>query len=243
MHKMTIYELWLNAFSKEGTLRGAIPGLKRVADLGAMVVYLGPIAKRSATPDTSPYNIADYNAIDPKYGNEQDLHDFVAVAHKLSLKVMLDIVYYHSAPDNVIMKIPKFFVKTGDGKTARGFWPQALPDYRNPEVRKYLVDSLVHWVRDFGVDGFRCDVGAGVPLSFWAEASNELDRVNPGSDPPLGIRPSRRPVIGLQYQLRLPVLPDTPVRAARWRVGQQVARKLGRNETDNAARRQIAALQ
>ncbi len=179
LHKAVIYELWLNAFSTEGTLRGAIPGLHRVSDLGASVVYLGPIAKRSATPHASPYNIADYNAIDPQYGNEKDLHDFVAEAHRLKLKVMLDIVYYHSAPDSVMRSIPNFFVKTEDGKIARGFWPQPLPDYRNPQVRKYLIASLVHWVRDFGIDGFRCDVGGGVPISFWEEARKALDRVNP----------------------------------------------------------------
>ncbi len=179
MGKTVIYELWLNAFSKEGTLRGAIPGLQRIANLKATVVYLGPIAKRSGTPHASPYNIADYNAIDPQYGNEQDLHDFISAAHKLGLKVMLDIVYYHSAPDSAMMKIPGFFVKTDNGKIARGFWPQPLPDFRNPEVRKYLINSLVHWVRDFGVDGYRCDVGAGVPLSFWEQARMALDRVNP----------------------------------------------------------------
>src|SRR5579884_2007918 len=75
MSKTTIYELWLNAFSKEGTLKGAIPGLQHIADLGASVVYLGPIAKRSPTPHSSPYNIADYNAVDPQYGTEADLHD------------------------------------------------------------------------------------------------------------------------------------------------------------------------
>lgn len=179
LHKTVIYELWLNAFSTAGTLRGAIPELHRVSDLGATVVYLGPIAKRSATPHASPYSIADYNAIDPQYGNEKDLHDFVSAAHNLKLKVMLDIVYYHAAPDSVMRNMPNFFVKTDDGKIARGFWPQPLPDYRNPEVRKYLIGSLVHWVRDFGVDGFRCDVGAGVPVSFWEEARKELDRVNP----------------------------------------------------------------
>jgi cyclomaltodextrinase / maltogenic alpha-amylase / neopullulanase len=82
MNKLTIYEVWLNAFSKEGTLRGAIPGLQRVSDLGASVIYLGPIAKRSGRPHASPYNIADYGAIDPQYGSDQDLHDFVSAAHK-----------------------------------------------------------------------------------------------------------------------------------------------------------------
>src|SRR5207248_1487701 len=127
-----------------------------------------------------PYSIADYNAIDPECGTEQDLRDFTAQAHKLRLKVMLDIVYYHTAPDNVMMKDPDFFIKTRDGKIARGFWPQPLPDFSKPEVRKYLIDSLVHWVRDFGVDGYRCDVAGGVPIAFWNEARKQLDRVNPG---------------------------------------------------------------
>ncbi|HVO62355.1 MAG TPA: alpha-amylase family glycosyl hydrolase [Terriglobales bacterium] len=180
LYRSSIYELWLNAFSPEGNLRGAIPGLKRIADLGATIVYLGPIAKRSANPKASSYSIADYNAIDPEAGSAQDLHDFVAAAHNLHLKVMLDIVYYHTAPDNVMMQAdPSFFVKTEDGNVARGFWPQPLPDFSKPEVRKYLADSMVHWVREFGIDGFRCDVGGGVPESFWVEARRALDRVNP----------------------------------------------------------------
>jgi cyclomaltodextrinase / maltogenic alpha-amylase / neopullulanase len=180
LYRASIYEVWLNTFSSAGNLRGAIPGLKRVADLGATIVYLGPIAKRTADPDGSPYSIADYNAIDPEAGTDQDLHDFVAAAHNLHLKVMLDIVYYHTAPDNIMMtKNPGFFVKTQDGQIARGFWPQPLPDFSKPEVRKYLVDSLVHWARDFGIDGFRCDVGGGVPESFWAEARQALNKVNP----------------------------------------------------------------
>jgi glycosidase len=180
LSRSSIYELWLNAFSQEGNLRGAIPGQQRIADLGATIIYLGPIAKRSANPKASPYSIADYNAIDPEAGTAQDLHDFVAAAHKLHLKVMLDIVYYHAAPDSILMQAdPGFFVKTADGQVARGFWPQPLPDYSKPEVRKYLVDSLVHWARDFEIDGFRCDVGGGIPESFWVEARKALDNINP----------------------------------------------------------------
>lgn len=180
LHRASIYELWLNAFSPEGNLRGAIPGLQRIADLGATIVYLGPIAKYTSEPHGSPYSVADYNAIDPDAGTEQDLRDFVAAAHKLHLKVMLDIVYYHTAPDNIMIQDnPAFFQKTPDGQIARGFWPQPLPDFANPQVRKYLIDSLVHWVRDFQIDGFRCDVGGGVPVSFWNEARQALDGVNP----------------------------------------------------------------
>jgi glycosidase len=38
---------------------------------------------------------------------------------------------------------------------------------------------MLHWVRDFQIDGFRCDVGGGIPESFWEEARNALDKVNP----------------------------------------------------------------
>ncbi len=179
LNRLTIYEIWLKAFSQEGTLKGAIPRLPYVADLGAAAVYLSPIAKRSASPHASPYSIADYNAIDPDYGTEKDLREFVSVAHKLHLKVLLDIVYYHAAPDSVMRSDPDSFIKTADGQIARGFWPQPLPDYKNPKVRKYLVDSLLHWVRDFDIDGFRCDVEAGVPVSFWEEARKQLDRAKP----------------------------------------------------------------
>jgi glycosidase len=179
LYQSSIYEVWLDAFSKQGDLKGAIPGLKQIADLGATIVYLGPIAKRSGDPHASPYSIADYNEIDPEAGSAKDLHDFIEAAHKLHLKVMLDIVYYHTAPDSSMRKDNDFFVHTEGGAIARGFWPQPLPDFHNPQVRKYLIDSLVHWVRDFGVDGYRCDVGGGVPLSFWEEARKALDGVNP----------------------------------------------------------------
>ncbi len=180
MNRLTLYEVWLPSFSSEGTLRGVVPRLPYLKDLGVGVVYLGPIAKFSSRPHASPYNVADYNAIDPELGNAADLRELVGAAHKLGLKVMLDVVYYHSAPDNVLMQQPGSFELTPDGRIARGFWPQPLPDYKNPRVRRYLIDSLLHWVRDFDVDGFRCDVAAGVPISFWEEARKDLDRAKAG---------------------------------------------------------------
>ncbi len=72
----SIYELWLTAFSREGNLRGAIPGLGHIGELGATIVNLGPIAKRSEIPKASPYNIADY--AEPVLS--RNLHDFVTAA-------------------------------------------------------------------------------------------------------------------------------------------------------------------
>jgi len=53
-----------------------------------------------------------------------------------------------------------------------------MPDFTNPEVRKYFIGNLVYWVKEFGVDAFRCDVSGGVPLTFWEQARDALDQVN-----------------------------------------------------------------
>ncbi len=38
---------------------------------------------------------------------------------------------------------------------------------------------MEHWVKDFQVDGFRCDVGDAIPLDFWEEARARLERLRP----------------------------------------------------------------
>ncbi|HWF67410.1 MAG TPA: alpha-amylase family glycosyl hydrolase, partial [Acidobacteriaceae bacterium] len=85
LQRATIYEVWLDAFTPEANLRGAISRLPKIAELGAKIVYLSPIAKFTALPHGSPYSVADYNKIDPELGNAQDLHDFVKAAHNLHL--------------------------------------------------------------------------------------------------------------------------------------------------------------
>ena len=54
-----------------------------------------------------------------------------------------------------------------------------MPNFANPQVREYFVAILVHWVRDVKADGFRCDVADSVPLEFWEQAREALDKVNP----------------------------------------------------------------
>jgi glycosidase len=52
-------------------------------------------------------------------------------------------------------------------------------NYANPEVRRYMTEMMNYWLRDFGVDGFRCDVAPTVPVDFWEAARAELEKINP----------------------------------------------------------------
>jgi cyclomaltodextrinase / maltogenic alpha-amylase / neopullulanase len=182
MSRSVIYQIWMRSFTPEGTLYATTAHLQHIADLGADILYISPLNVHgypSVFGPSTPYEIKDYDVIDPEYGTEADLKALVAQAHKLGLKVVLDIVYSHSANDNVLLHKPGFFQRTADGNLIMSRWKTIQPDFKNPQVREYFRNNLVHWVKDVGVDGFRADVAGAVPADFWDEAREALDKVNP----------------------------------------------------------------
>jgi cyclomaltodextrinase / maltogenic alpha-amylase / neopullulanase len=181
MSRSVIYQIWMRSFTPEGTLYATTTHLQHIADLGANIIYISPLNVHgypSVFGPSTPYEIKDYDVIDPEYGTEADLKALVTQAHKLGLKVLLDIVYSHSANDNVLLNKPGFFQRTPDGKLIMSRWKTIQPDFKNPQVHEYFRNNMVHWVKEVGVDGFRADVGGGVPTDFWNEAREALDKVD-----------------------------------------------------------------
>ncbi len=54
-------------------------------------------------------------------------------------------------------------------------------NYDNPDLRKYMTEMLVSWIRDYDLDGFRCDVAFFVPTDFWENARREVDKIKPNT--------------------------------------------------------------
>ena len=52
-------------------------------------------------------------------------------------------------------------------------------DYSNPELKKAMIAAMQYWVKEAGIDGFRCDLASWVELDFWKEARATLDAVKP----------------------------------------------------------------
>ena len=182
MSRSIIYQIWMRSFTPEGTLYATTSHLQYVADLGVNIVYISPLNVHgypSVFGPSTPYEIKDYDMIDPEYGTEADFKALVAQAHKLGLKVIMDIVYAHSANDNVLLNRPGFYQRTPDGKLIMSRWRTPQPDFKNPQVHEYFRNNMLHWVRDVGVDGFRADVAGGVPTDFWDEARDAMDKINP----------------------------------------------------------------
>jgi glycosidase len=190
-----VYQLWLRSFTPEGTLAAAEQRLADIASLGATVVYLSPVMlsddddrrefwslrqKASANCNPrNPYRAKDYFKIDPEYGDEKDLARFVATAHRYGLRVMMDMVYLHCGPNCNILDMPGFVQRKEDGSPKLGGWNFPLLNFESKELRQYLTDNMVYWVKCFNVDGFRADVSGAIPQDFWEDARDVLEELRP----------------------------------------------------------------
>lgn len=191
-----IYQIQPRAFTPEGTLPAATAKLPKLAKLGVTVIYLFPVFVSDDDKDISgwsprqkkskmnnpcnPYRMKDFYHVDPEYGTDQDLKDFVATAHKLNLRVMLDMVYLHCGPNAVFLKEhPDFVKRDKDGNIIKASFAFPALNLANPELREYLWRNMEWWVRDFDVDGLRCDVADSVPLDFWEIGRARLEKIRP----------------------------------------------------------------
>jgi glycosidase len=183
-----LYQINTRQFTPEGTFRAAQKRLPRLATMGVDILWLMPVhpigeANRKGSLG-SPYAVRDYRAVNPELGTEADFRAFVDEAHRLGLKVILDWVANHSAYDNPLtVSHPEWYTRTPEGalmSPAGTDWSDVADfDYSQPGLRRYMTESLVYWVREFGIDGYRADVAGYVPTDFWETARAELDKVKP----------------------------------------------------------------
>ena len=180
-----IYEIYPRDFSAEGNFNGITAQLDRLKDLGVTILWLMPIhpigqEKKKGTIG-SPYAVRDYYAINPDYGTKNDLKRLITEAHRRGLKVIIDIVANHTAWDSVLMQHPDWYKHDASGKITYPYdwFDIAALDYHNAELRRYMIDMLKFWIREFDLDGFRCDVAGQVPTDFWENARSELDHIKP----------------------------------------------------------------
>jgi glycosidase len=180
-----VYEVFPRAFSREGNFDGVTRQLDRLKDLGITVVWLMPIhilgEKKKKGTVGSPYAVRDYYSINPAYGTRRDLRRLISEAHKRGLKVIIDIVANHTSWDSVLMKHPDFYKHDARGEI---IWPHDWTDvawlnYENPGVREYMAEMMKYWIREFDLDGFRCDVAGEVPTDFWDHTRSELEKIKP----------------------------------------------------------------
>jgi len=93
-----------------GDIEGIISKLDYIKDLGATAIWFSPLYK---SPDYDyGYDIADYKAIDEKFGTMQDFERLVDECHKRDLKVIMDMVMNHSSTEHPWFKEAVSYIQT-----------------------------------------------------------------------------------------------------------------------------------
>lgn len=183
-----IYQINTRQFTPDGTFAAAQAELPRLAEMGVDILWLMPIHPIGEVnrkgPLGSPYAVRDFRAVNPELGTLAEFRAFVDAAHALGMKVIIDWVANHSAWDNPLLDWhPDWYARDWRGEVHPPLgtdWADVIEfDYASAGLRQYMTESLLYWVRETGVDGFRCDVAGLVPTDFWETARAELDKVKP----------------------------------------------------------------
>ena len=182
-----LYEMNVRQLTPEGTLRAAAARLEFLRDLGVDAVWLMPIypigEKNRKGTLGSYYSIRDYCAVNPELGTMDDFDDFVAEAHRLGMKVLMDWVANHTSRDArwIAGKPASWYERDASGEPAVPWdWTDtAKLDYANRDVWEAQTAAMEFWIARHAVDGFRCDMAMLVPIGFWQYAAARLRRVKP----------------------------------------------------------------
>ena len=180
-----LYEMNVRQLTAEGTFRAAIERLPFLRSIGVDAIWLMPIypigedGRKGSLG--SYYSIKDYTAVNPEFGTDDDFRAFVAAAHAMGMRVLLDWVANHTARDaRWIAERPADWYERDEQGVAKVPWDwtdTAKLNYANHDVWRGQIDAMRYWVENFDVDGFRCDMAMLVPIEFWQEASEELHRI------------------------------------------------------------------
>jgi len=182
-----IYEVNLRQYTLEGTISAFAAHLPRLKEMGVETLWFMPITpisqKNKKGSLGSYYACADYTSVALEFGLLEDFKTLVYQAHQMGFKVILDWVANHTGWDHWwTVEHPDWYEKdeqTGDFKKASGMDDIIELDFKNPAMRRAMIDAMKFWVEETDIDGFRCDLAFWVELDFWVEAKPELEKLKP----------------------------------------------------------------
>ena len=181
----TIYELNTRQATPEGTFAAAEALLPELKESGVDIIWIMPIQpigvlERKGTLG-SYYAISNYCAFNPEFGTRADFESFLTKAHELGMKVILDWVANHTAPDSEWTKNDGWHYRDSLGNLMVQYdWTDISKlNYDNQDMRAAMKQAMHWWMDSIGIDGFRCDVAGEVPTDFWNDAMAEIRAKHP----------------------------------------------------------------
>ena len=188
------------AMAEHGTrsFEGLSTGIDHLRELGVTHVHLLPTADFGSIDESQPtnqynwgYEPKNYNAPEGTYSTDpadpeariRELKTLVKAMHDAGLCVVLDVVYNHTtATENCgfELTVPGYFYRMReDGSFADGSGCGNETASEQPMMRKYMVESLEYWVKEYHIDGFRFDLMAIHDIETMNLIRERLAALNP----------------------------------------------------------------
>ncbi len=172
-------------------------GLDYLAQLGVTHVQVQPIYDYATVDESSDapqfnwgYDPKNYNApegsysTDPYHGEVRihELKQMVQALHRRGIGVVMDVVYNHTyaLDSNLNRVVPYYyyrFTPTGAASNGSGCGNETASD--RVMFRKYMVDSVVYWAKEYRLDGFRFDLMALHDVDTMQAVEAAVHAVNP----------------------------------------------------------------
>jgi alpha-amylase len=182
-----IYEVNLRQYTASSSIKDFEKDLPRLKKMGIEILWFMPInpigkegRKMTETELGSYYAVRNYKAVNEEFGTMADWKTLVKHAHSMGFKVIIDWVPNHTSPDNAwISKHPDFYKRDSTGNTVydADYTDTRNLNYRNMELRDSMIEAMKFWVRETGIDGFRCDHVDPIPVDFWKRCISELKKI------------------------------------------------------------------
>jgi alpha-amylase len=182
-----IYEVNVRQYTPEGTFRAFEKHLQRLRNMGVQTLWFMPIqpigkeGRKGALG--SYYAVSDYRAVNPEFGTMNDWKALVDTIHSLGMKVIIDWVPNHTAPDHPWVRThPEFYYR--DSVTGKPIhqpgtdWTDTRKlDFKNSQMADSMIGAMKYWITETDIDGFRCDHAQGPGKVFWKRCNAELKKL------------------------------------------------------------------
>ncbi len=174
-----LYELHIGTFTDEGTFDAAIGKLDHLVSIGVDLVEVLPVNGFNGTHNWGYDGVLWYTVHEP-YGGPAGYRRFVEACHQRGLGVLQDVVYNHLGPSGNYL--PEFGPYLHEGRSNTWGSSVNLDGPQSDEVRRYIIDNALMWLRDYHVDGLRLDAVHALvdhrAVHLLAEMAEEVDALS-----------------------------------------------------------------
>ncbi|HEY8597227.1 MAG TPA: malto-oligosyltrehalose trehalohydrolase [Thermomicrobiales bacterium] len=183
---VVIYESHIGTLTPGGTFDAAIEQFARLRSLGITAIEVCPVASFPGRWNWGYDGVMLYAPAAP-YGGPEGLRRFVDAAHAAGLAVIMDVVYNHFGPDGNYTGLYSDRYLTSKHKNP---WGDSInyDDVDSAEVRRFVIENLLHFVHEHHIDGFRLDATFAIidtsPRHLLAEIADTLDQQRRGAHRP-----------------------------------------------------------